>query len=127
LLLLGVAVGSWLVLAVPADLVGGSGIDVSGPVWLVCTLPGVLVLVIAGYTKKLNPWVRTGIVLGLGMVRLVLTLGVVGLTYYLLPNLRGQELGVVSWATVCYLLFLVVETTVLYRQEMSLQKTGQAL
>ncbi len=127
LLLLGVGVSSWLVLALPADLMGGTGIDVTGPVWLACTIPGVVVLVIVGRTKNAAPLVRTGVVLGLGMVRLLLTLGVAGLTYYLLHHLRGQELGFVLWTTVCYLMFLAVETAVVYRQEMSSQKTGQAL
>jgi len=125
--MLGIAAGAWLLFALPAAFVGGPGVDVTGPAWLACTLPGLGVLLIAGRTKNANPMIRTGIMLGLSMVRLVLTLVVAGLTYYLLPNLRGQELGFVSWTTVCYLLLLAVETAIVYRQEMSSQKTGQAL
>jgi hypothetical protein len=127
LLLLGIAAGAWLLFALPAAFVGGPGVDVTGPAWLACTLPGIGVLVVAGCTRRMDPMLRTGIVLGLGMVRLVLTLVVAGLTYYFLPHLRGQELGFVSWTTVCYLLLLAVETALVYRQEMSSQKTGQAL
>ena len=127
LLMLGVAAGSYVLLALPAAFVGGTGVDVTGPAWLACTIPGIGIVLLVGRTKSADPMIRTGIVLGLGMVRFVLTLGVAGFTYYLLHHLRGQELGYVLWTTVCYLLLLIVETVVVYRQEMSSQKTGQAL
>lgn len=126
-LMLAVAGGAYVLLAVPAALTGGTDFDVTGPAWLACLLPGLAVVLLMGRTKSADPIIRTGIVLALGMVRLVLTLGVAGFTYYLLRHLRGQELGYVLWTTVCYLFLLAVETAIVYRQEMSSQKTGQAL
>jgi hypothetical protein len=122
-----VAGGSYVLLAVPAALTGGTGFDVTGPAWLVCTVPALAVVWFASRTKKAAPMVRLGIVLALSMVRFVITLGIASFAYYLLHHLRGQELGYVVWLTVCYLLLLAVETAIVYRQEMSSQQTGQAL
>jgi hypothetical protein len=114
--LVGVAILAWVVLAVPAMLLGGDGPEVTGLAALVCLAPNLLALGVAELFKTRSEYVRTAALLISFVARLFLVLGLGFAVYLLSPHLKGRELSFVLWGATFYLIFLVAESRLVSRR-----------
>jgi hypothetical protein len=114
--LVGVAILAWVVLALPAMLLGGSGPEVTGLAALVCLAPNLLALWVAELFKTRSEYVRTAVLLVTFVARLFLVLGLGFAVYLLSPHLKGHELAYVLWGAMFYLIFLVAESRLVSRR-----------
>jgi hypothetical protein len=114
--LVGVALGAWVLLAGPAMLLGGDGPEVTGLALLVCLAPNLLALGVAELVRTRSEYTRTAALLISFVARLFLVIGL-GFTVYLLsPHLKGRELSFVLWGAMFYLILLAVETRLVSRR-----------
>jgi hypothetical protein len=104
-------VGAALTVAVLAD---GSEHWLPGGVAVVlCLFPAVGTLVAAQMTERRTPVASIGFILVAPLIRLILVLAVGGLLGMAVPGLRASPARFAFWVAGCYLVTLVVETTVL--------------
>lgn len=85
----------------------------SGVAALLCLLPAIGTLVLAGWSKKRTPVEALGFVLIAPIVRLVLALGGGVIVGVLVPDLRAEPARFALWGAVMYLVVLVGETALL--------------
>ena len=114
--LIGVAVLAWVVLAVPAMLLGGDGPEVTLPALLICLTPNLLALGVAEIVRTRSDYVRTAVLLVSFLARLILVIGLGFAVYLLLPHLKGHELSLLVWGAIFYLILLVAESRVISRR-----------
>ena len=115
-IVLGAAAGAWLLAAGPAALFGGAGPEVTVPALLVCLVPNLLALGVAGLVRRKSPTAQTGVLLASFLVRPLLALGLGVAAYYGLPDLRGRAVALLVWGAVFYLVILAAESYVVSRQ-----------
>jgi hypothetical protein len=115
-IVLGTAAVAWLLLAGPAAMLGGTGPEVTVPALLVCLVPNLLALGVAGLVRRKSPTAQTGVLLASFLVRPLLAMGLGLAAYYGLPDLRGRGLALLVWGAVFYLLILAAESYVVSRQ-----------
>lgn len=113
---IGAAVLAWGLLAGPAALVSDEGPSVTVPAALVCLVPNLLALAVAGLVRTKSPLTQTGVLLASFLVRPLVALGLGVWAYYLLPPLHGRALSLVVWGAVFYLILLAAESYVVSRQ-----------
>jgi len=113
---LGAAVVGWLVLALPAALVSDEGPAVTLPALVVCLVPNLLALAVAGLVRGKSQLTQTGVLLASFLVRPLVALGLGLAGYYLLPDLRGRAVSLLVWGAVFYLILLAAESYVVSRQ-----------
>lgn len=85
----------------------------SGVTTLLCLLPAVGTLVLAGWSTQRTPVESLGFVLVAPLIRLVLALGGGVIVGSLVPDLKADPARFAFWGAGMYLLVLVVETTLL--------------
>lgn len=85
----------------------------SGVAALLCLLPAVGTLVLAGWSTQRTPVESLGFVLVAPLIRLVLALGGGVIVGALVPDLKADPARFAFWGAGMYLLVLVVETTLL--------------
>lgn len=85
----------------------------SGVAALLCLLPAVGTLVLAGWSKKRTPVEALGFVLVAPVIRLVLALGGGVILGSLVPDLKADPARFAFWGAGMYLAVLVTETTLL--------------
>jgi len=112
----GAAVLAWLVLAGPAALVSDEGPTVTGPAALVCLVPNLLALGVAGLVRGKSQLTQTGVLLASFLIRPLVALALGLAAYYLYPPLKGRELSLLVWGAVFYLIVLAAESYVVSRQ-----------
>jgi hypothetical protein len=115
-IVVGAAALSWLLIAGPAALVSDEGPQVTVPAALVCLVPNLLALGVAGLVRTTNPITQMGILLASFLIRPLLALALGFATYYLFPPLKGREVSLLVWGAVFYLIDLGAETYVVTRQ-----------
>lgn len=114
--LVGVAIGAWVLLAGPAALLGGDGPEVTGLALLVCVAPNLLALLVAELVRTRSEYTQTAVLLISFVGRLFAVIGL-GFTVYLLsPHLKGHELSFVLWGALFYLILLAVESRLISRR-----------
>ena len=114
--LVGVAILAWLVLAGPSMLLGGAGPEVTVPVALVCLAPNLLVLGVAEWARTRSEFTRTAVLLVSSLARLFLVIGLGFAVYFLFPHLKGHELSLLVWGAVFYLVLLAAESRLVSRR-----------
>lgn len=112
----GTAIGAWLLLAGPAALVSNEGPSVTIPAALVCLVPNLLALAVAGLVRTRSQLTQTGVLLASFLVRPLVALALGVAAYYLLPPLHGRALSLLVWGAVFYLIILAAESYVVSRQ-----------
>ena len=117
---LGIVVGAgvlaWLVLALPAALLGGAGPEVTVPALVVCLAPNLLALGAVELARARGQTVQTGVVLVSFLVRPAVAIGLGLAAYYLVPDLRGRAVPLLVWGALFYLVLLAAETVVVSRR-----------
>ena len=114
--LVGVAVVAWLLLAGPSMLLGGAGPEVTVPVALVCLAPNLLALGVAEWARTRSEYTRTAVLLVSSLARLFLVIGLGFVVYLLFPHLKGHEVSLLVWGAVFYLVLLVAESRLVSRR-----------
>jgi hypothetical protein len=114
--LIGVAVLSWLVLGLPAMLLGGAGPEITGTALLICLAPNLLALAVAELVRNRSEYTRTAVLLVSFLARLFVVVGLGFVAYFLLPHLRGHELSLLVWGAMFYLILLAAETRLVSRR-----------
>ena len=117
LLLIGIVGLAWVVLTLPARMLGGAGSEVTGLAALLSLVPGCLTLGAAELMRSRPGMEQTIFQMAAGFIRMVFAVGVGGLVYYLEPSLQGSELALLIWGTVFYLITLAAETTLVCRRD----------
>ena len=113
----------WLI-AVTLGVCGaalGGAVLIDGPKhWLpggvavvICLLPAIGTLIAAQLTERQTPVAALGFILIAPLIRLILVLAIGGLLGLVVPELKTEPARFVFWVAGCYLVTLVVETTVL--------------
>lgn len=115
-LVVGAAAGAWLVLAGPAALVSDEGPSVTVPAALVCLVPNLLALVVAGLVRGKSQLTQVGVLLASFLIRPLVALALGLAAYYLYPPLQGRALSLLVWGAVFYLIVLAAESYVVSRQ-----------
>ena len=114
LVLIGSSLGCWIVAAAVAVLTDGPGHWLpSGAAVLLCLLPAVGTLLLAGWTERRSPVEALGFLLMAPVVRLVVVIGAGVLLGAAVPALRAEPARFAFWGAGMYLVTLVAETTVL--------------
>jgi hypothetical protein len=112
----GTAVLAWGLLAGPAALVSDEGPSVTVPAVLVCLVPNLLALAVAGLVRTRSQLTQTGVLLASFLVRPLVALALGLGAYYSFPPLRGRGLSLLVWGAVFYLILLAAESYVVSRQ-----------
>ena len=115
-LVVGAAVGAWLLLAGPAALVSDEGPAVTVPAALVCLVPNLLALGVAGLVRGKSQLTQVGVLLASFLIRPLVALALGLAAYYLFPPLQGRALSLLVWGAVFYLIVLGAESYVVSRQ-----------
>lgn len=117
---LGVVVGTaalaWVILAGPAALVSNEGPTVTVPALLVCLIPNVLAVGVAGLVRAKGPMTQMGVLLASFLIRPLVALALGAAAYYLFPPLKGRAVSLLVWGAVFYLIVLAAESYVVSRQ-----------
>jgi len=112
----GSAVSAWAVIAGPAALISNEGPTVTVPAALVCLVPNLLALAVAGLVRGRSQLTQTGVLLGSFLVRPLVALGLGVAAYYGYPPLQGRGVSLLVWGAVFYLILLGAESYVVSRQ-----------
>lgn len=80
---------------------------------VICLLPAIGTLIAAQMTERRTAVASLGFILVAPLIRLILVLAIGGLLGLALPELKAAPARFVFWVAGCYLVTLVVETTVL--------------
>ena len=112
----GAAALAWVLFAGPAALVSDEGPTVTVPAALVCLVPNLLALAVAGLVRGKSQLTQTGVLLASFLVRPLVALALGLAAYYLYPPLQGRGLSLVVWGAVFYLILLAAESYVVSRQ-----------
>ncbi|HVK08924.1 MAG TPA: hypothetical protein VM597_09135 [Gemmataceae bacterium] len=112
----GTAVSAWAVIAGPAALISNEGPTVTVPAALVCLVPNLLALAVAGLVRGRSQLTQTGVLLGSFLVRPLVALGLGVAAYYGYPPLQGRGVSLLVWGAVFYLILLGAESYVVSRQ-----------
>ncbi len=110
LVLIGLTLAFWIVLALPARWLGGGDLAIlySGTAGLLCLVPGILTLVVAGLNSS-QPNQQLTVVLAGTTLRLLFVLGGAFLLLLAVEPYRGSKaFGI--WVLVFYLFTLALET-----------------
>jgi hypothetical protein len=107
---------AWVMLAGPAALVSDEGSTVTVPAALVCLVPNLLALGVAGLVRTKSQLTQMGVLLASFLIRPLVALALGLLAYKLYPPLQGRELSLLVWGTVFYLILLAAESYVVSRQ-----------
>ena len=113
---IGTAVVAWGLLAGPAALVSDEGPSVTVPAVLVCLVPNLLALAVAGLVRTRSQLTQTGVLLASFLVRPLVALALGLAAYYSFPPLQGRGLSLLVWGAVFYLILLAAESYVVSRQ-----------
>ena len=114
--LVGVALGAWVLLAGPAMLLGGDGPEVTGLALAVCLAPNLLALGVVELVRTRSEYTRTAVLAISSVARLFLVIGLGFVVYLLSPHLKGHELSFVLWGALFYLILLAAESRVVSRR-----------
>jgi hypothetical protein len=115
-IVVGAAVLAWGLLAGPAALISNEGPTVTVPAALVCLVPNLLALAVAGLVRGKGQLTQTGVLLASFLVRPLVALGLGVAAYYGYPPLQGRGVSLLVWGAVFYLILLVAESYVVSRQ-----------
>jgi hypothetical protein len=115
-IVLAAAALGWLVLAGPAMFLGWAGPDLTVPALVVCLVPNLLALGVAGLVRQKSPATQMGVLLASFLVRPLVALGLGLAAYHALPDLKGRAVALLVWGSVFYLILLAAESYVVSRQ-----------
>ena len=114
LVLIGSSLTCWIAAAGVAVLIDGPGHWLpSGVAVLLCLLPALGTLLLAGWSERKTAVAALGFILIAPLVRLFLVLAVGGLLGFAVPSLRADPARFAFWTAGMYLVTLVAETAVL--------------
>jgi hypothetical protein len=110
------AILAWIVVAGPAALMTNEGPEVTVPALLVCLVPNLVALIVAGLVRPRGPAVLTGVLLASFLIRPFVSIALGFGLYAVLPRLHGRELSLLVWGALFYIILLGAESIVVSRQ-----------